>query len=142
MVVVKTLAALIVLFGLMQLVPYGRTHANPATTREPLWNSPQTRELAVRACFDCHSNETRWPWYAGVAPFSWVVERDVESAREVIDVSEWDKPYPLAKYSSSSMRTGGMPPTKYRLAHPEADLSDAELAELERGLDTTIGSDR
>src|ERR1700761_7803450 len=60
-VLAKVLAVLIVLFGLIQLIPYGRTHANPRTTMEPTWDSPRTRELAKRACFDCHSNETRWP---------------------------------------------------------------------------------
>jgi hypothetical protein len=62
---------------LIQLVPFGRDHTNPVVTAEPRWDSPVTRELADRACFDCHSNETEWPWYAGVAPVSWLVYRDV-----------------------------------------------------------------
>ena len=61
------LAAVVV----MQLVPYGRDHSNPPVTAEPNWDSPETRALFKRACFDCHSNETVWPWYAYVAPFSW-----------------------------------------------------------------------
>lgn len=133
-----TLAVLGVLFGLMQLVPYGRTHSNPRVVQEPEWDSPRTRELAARACFDCHSNETRWPAYANIAPLSWVVQRDVDSAREVINFSEWHAPSDLASYSSLSVRTGGMPPTKYRLAHPEADLTEAETAELAAGLDATL----
>ena len=44
-----------------QLVPYGRDHTNPPILAEPTWNSSTTRALAERACFDCHSNETRWP---------------------------------------------------------------------------------
>ena len=133
-----TLAVLGGLFGLLQLVPYGRTHSNPPTTKEPAWDSPRTRELAVRACFDCHSNETRWPTYASIAPLSWVVQRDVDAAREVINFSEWHRPQDLAHYSGLSVRSGGMPPTKYRVAHPEADLTDQELAELWRGLDATL----
>src|SRR5687767_12746271 len=66
------------LFGVLQLVPYGQAHTNPPIIAEPLWDSPRTRELARRACFDCHSNETRWPWYANVAPFSWVMQNHVE----------------------------------------------------------------
>jgi hypothetical protein len=50
----------------IQLVPYGRDHTNPPVRREPAWDSPTTRALAVRACFDCHSNETHWPWYTHV----------------------------------------------------------------------------
>ncbi len=137
-VVAITLACLIVLFGVMQLVPYGRTHSNPPTVREPDWDSPRTRELAVRACFDCHSNQTRWPWYADVAPFSWVVQRDVESARSVLNFSEMNLTYDLAPYSGQSVLFGNMPPLKYRMAHPDADLSKPEMAELARGLDETL----
>ena len=54
---------------LIQFVPYGREHTIPAATGEPAWASPRVRELAKRACFDCHSNETVWPWYASVATF-------------------------------------------------------------------------
>jgi len=132
------LVGVVGLFGLIQLVPYGRTHSNPPVIEEPAWDSPRTRELAVRACFDCHSNATRWPWYANVAPFSWVVQQDVEAARDVVNFSQWNLPYDLASYSGLSVRTGGMPPTKYRMAHPEADLSDQEAKDLARGLDATL----
>lgn len=126
------------LFALLQIVPYGRTHSNPPTIAEPAWDSPRTRELAVRACFDCHSNHTRWPWYANVAPFSWVVQFDVGVAREVVNFSEWNRHYPLAEYSGKRTLDGNMPPYKYRMAHPEADLTPEERAELARGLDRTL----
>ena len=129
---------LAVLFGLMQLVPYGRAHANPPTVQEPLWDSPRTRELAKRACFDCHSNETRWPRYASFAPLSWVVQRDVDSGREVMNFSEWNLVYEHAEYSGSSVQTGNMPPLWYKWKHGEADLTDAETAELARGLNATL----
>jgi len=131
-----------VLFGVLQLVPYGRTHSNPPTTREPAWDSSRTRELAVRACFNCHSNETTWPTYASVAPFSWVVQHDVEAAREIVNFSEWNVSYPLADYCGSSTRDGNMPPVKYRMAHPEADLTKEEMMELADGLDRTIKKGR
>jgi hypothetical protein len=130
----------IALGAIMQIVPYGRTHANPPVIQEPEWDTPRTRELAVRACFDCHSNQTRWPWYADVAPLSWVVQSDVESARHVINFSEWNLPYDLAPYSSQSIITGAMPPAKYRMAHPEANLTRGEMLELVHGLDATFKS--
>src|SRR5512140_21535 len=130
------------LFGLMQLVPYGRTHANPPVTQEPAWDSPRTRALAVRACFNCHSNETRWPWYANLAPFSWVVEFDVETARDVVNFSEWNHVFELAPYSSQSVQTGNMPTLKYRMAHPEANLTAQETLDLARGLAMTLGTPR
>ena len=56
-------------FGLaLQLAPYGRQHDNPEVVREPEWDQPRTRELFFRACRDCHSNETSWPWYSSIAP--------------------------------------------------------------------------
>jgi hypothetical protein len=125
-------------FALLQIVPYGRTHRAPATIQEPPWDSERTRDLAVRACFNCHSNLTRWPWYANVAPFSWVVEFDVNTARSVINFSEWNRTYDLALYSGQSIRTGNMPPIKYSIAHPEANLTDQEARELAMGFDTML----
>jgi hypothetical protein len=133
------LAAIVGAFLLLQLVPYGRTHSNPPTVAEPAWDSPRTRALAVRACFDCHSNQTRWPWYAKVAPFSWAVQFDVETARSVINFSEWNRRYALAGYAGRRTGTGMMPPYKYRMAHPEADLTPAERMDLARGLEATLG---
>jgi hypothetical protein len=134
------LGVLVGLFALMQLIPYGRTHSNPRIIQEPPWDSPRTRALAVRACFNCHSNETTWPWYADLAPVSWVVQFDVEVARSVINFSEWNRPYELASYSGSSVMTGNMPTVKYRMAHPEANLTREETLELARGLDATLKS--
>jgi hypothetical protein len=135
-----TLAWVVGIFLVLQLIPYGRTHSNPPVTKEPAWDSPRTRELAKRACFDCHSNETRWPWYANVAPMSWVVQQDVENARDVVNFSAWQVQFPLAPYSGQSVSTGNMPPVKYRMAHPEANLTPAETQELARGLDATLKS--
>ncbi|MRR33844.1 hypothetical protein EG829_03970, partial [bacterium] len=72
-----TLIVLSAAFIFIQAVPYGRNHDNPPVVREPNWDSPETRGLAKRVCFDCHSNETVWPWYTWVAPVSWLVYRDV-----------------------------------------------------------------
>jgi hypothetical protein len=130
------------IFAILQVVPYGRTHSNPPVVQEPEWDSPRTRELARRACFDCHSNETRWPPYADVAPMSWVVERDVNTARDVINFSAWNERFELASYSGQSVRTGNMPPLKYRMAHPEADLTEDETQELVHGLDATLKTAR
>ena len=132
------LVAIAGFFLVLQLVPYGRAYSNPPVVAEPAWDSPRTRELAVRACFDCHSNHTRWPWYANVAPFSWAVQLDVEAARSIINFSEWNRRYPLAVYAGRRTSTGMMPPSKYLIAHPEARLTDAERQELARGLDATL----
>ena len=132
------LVSLVGLFAVMQIVPYGRTHSNPPVFQEPPWDSPHTRELAMRACYDCHSNETRWPWYASVAPFSWVVQDDVDTARSVLDFSAWNLSYKMAPYMSQSVLEETMPPSKYRMAHPEANLTRQEELDLARGLDATL----
>jgi mono/diheme cytochrome c family protein len=120
----------------IQLVPYGRDHRNPAVRREPVWDSPETRALAVRACFDCHSNETVWPWYSTVAPVSWFVVRDVAEGRRELNLSEWDRSQKEAHESAQKVKKGTMPPWYY----PWARLSPAEREALIRGLEATLGT--
>lgn len=124
----------------VQLVPYGRDHDNPPVVAEPSWDSTQTRELAVRACFDCHSNETEWPWYSNVAPISWLVQRDVEEGREELNYSEWNRAQE-GEESAETVREGSMPLRSYLLTHPEARLTDAELTALANGLAATFGDE-
>ena len=126
----------------IQLVPYGRPTANPPVRVEPRWNAPETRELAVRACFDCHSNQTHYPWYSYVAPVSWLVQKDVVEGRAKLNFSEWDLPQREAHESAEEVQKGEMPPAIYLPTHPEARLSDAEKQALVRGLRATIDSDR
>jgi hypothetical protein len=134
---------LIGIFGvllLIQLIPYGREHDNPPVVAEPSWNSSQTRELVVLACFDCHSNETVWPWYSNLAPVSWLVQRDVDEGREELNYSEWNRPQE-GEESAETVRERSMPPRTYLLTHPDARLSDAELATLAEGLAATFGQE-
>lgn len=72
---------MLILTALIQLVPFGHSHTNPTATKEPDWDSPGTASLFHRACYDCHSNRTTWPWYSNVAPVSWLVQRDVNGGR-------------------------------------------------------------
>lgn len=128
------------LFGVVQLVPYGRDHTNPRVVREPAWDSPSTRALAARACFDCHSNETRWPWYSHVAPVSWLVQRDVDVGRREVNFSEWDRSYEEAGESAKTILEGEMPPATFLLLHPSARLSAEEKRALADGFTATLGS--
>ena len=81
--------AFVVVFALIQAVPYGRSHKNGPITGEPKWSSPETRELMVRACFGCHSNEVKYPSYANVAPISWAVQNHVDEGRSKVNYSEF-----------------------------------------------------
>lgn len=140
---------LLVILAAIQLIPVD--HDPPPTVREPVWDSSDTRDLAVDACFDCHSNQTEWPWYAKIAPSSWVLWYDVTQGREALNFSDWDQhdqpeaaenenfpPKPLAERIEAEIRSGAMPPGLYRLAHPDARLSEAEKDALIEGLKRTV----
>lgn len=134
-------AGLVVLFALIQAVPYGRSHSNPPVTQEPKWDSAQTRALAQRACFDCHSNLTKWRWYSNIAPVSWLVQNDVDGGRGALNFSEWNKPMDSSAGDvADAIRSGSMPPWFYVLLHSSAKLSSAEKDALVRGLDATFAA--
>jgi len=127
--------------ALMQLVPYGKDHVNPPVIKEPDWDSTATRDLVKRACFDCHSNETIWPFYSKFAPSSWLVYHDVVEAREKMNFSEWQGERKDAENPGmieAQVMGGGMPPIQYRLAHPEARLRLEERRKLVDGIKATL----
>ena len=140
-----SVAAILGVLVLIQFVPYGRNHANPAVRREPAWNAPATRQIAQRTCFDCHSNETRWPWYAHVAPVSWYLQRHVTEGREKFNFSEWGR-VQKTKEAVEVVAKAEMPPWSYRLAHSDARLNAAERQTFIAGLQATLkgagGSER
>jgi hypothetical protein len=134
------IASVVVLGFLLvaQVVPYGRNHRNPPTVAEPRWDSAATRSLAERACFDCHSNQTSWPWYSHVAPMSWLVQSHVDEGRRELNFSEWQPGNTEAREAAETVREREMPPSSYLLLHPEARLTAAEREQLARGLDASI----
>jgi hypothetical protein len=136
----SVLVVLVVGFVVIQLVPYGRAHVNPPVTAEPAWDSAVTRDLAVRACFDCHSNETAWPWYSSIAPVSWLLQRHVDEGREKLNLSEWGSGEQETEDAAQLVREGEMPPWDYLLLHPEARLSADEQQALVEGLARTFGA--
>lgn len=121
----------IVLLGI-QLVPVDRS--NPPVTGE-IRAPDDVMSVLERSCWDCHSNETHWPWYAYVAPVSWLVAHDVEEGREHVNFSEWDA-YDAGERDEALeevvevMEEQEMPLGKYIRLHPDADLSAAERERL------------
>ena len=88
-----------------------------------------------QACFDCHSNETRWPWYSSLPIASWLIARDVKSGRGQINFSRWTEYNPFDRASMlvtvCEMATARrMPPQRYRMLHAEARLPDTDVTEL------------
>lgn len=127
---------LLVLLLSIQLVPYGRNHTNPTDGRQIAWDSSRTQRLMADACMDCHSYETKWPWYSNVAPVSWLVQNDVDEGRRELNLST---DQPEVDEMIEAIRGGSMPPWQYKPAHPAARLSDQEKQDLIRGLQATFG---
>lgn len=121
-----------------QFVPYGRDHVNPPVGESPEWDSDTTRDLVRRTCFDCHSNETYWPWYSNVAPMSWLVQRDVDLGREALNFSMFQVRQKKAPFSAEEVTEGHMPPWFYLPLHPNAQLTETEKKALIEGLDNTF----
>lgn len=123
---------LVVGFVVIQFVPYGRDHTNPAVGNEPNWSNPQMAELVGRACGDCHSNKTVWPWYANVAPVSWLVQHDVEEGRMALNFSDWGHSAEMEESEElvEVIEEGEMPPAFYLLLHPNAKLTASEKKQL------------
>jgi mono/diheme cytochrome c family protein len=133
------LGALLGLLLVIQLVPYGRDHTNPPVVAEPAWDSPATRALFVRACADCHSNQTTWPWYSHVAPASWLISRDVVEGREKFNISMWGQQRNEGDEAAETVREGEMPLWFYLPLHSEAKLTPAEQQQFIVGLAATFG---
>lgn len=137
----RTATGAAALLLLAQAVPYGRDHTNPPGRTEPRWSSPEVRDLAKRACFDCHSNETQWPWYTHVAPASWLVQRDVDEGRRKLNFQEWQTPQKEAHEAAEEVQEGEMPMKIYLPLHPQARLTPEEKAKLVAGLKATLGAE-
>ena len=130
----RALSILTAAFVLAQLVPVGR--ANPPGGGD-VAAPPEVRAMLKRACYDCHSSETVWPWYSRVAPVSWLIARDVREGRNEVNFSIFTQ-YPEKrrrrkwKEIPEQIEKSEMPPWFYTAVHPEARLSDADRAALLR----------
>jgi hypothetical protein len=141
---VGTIALLGIAGGLLlaQFVPVQTT--NPPVTGD-VSAPPRIEATLRRACYDCHSNETRWPWYSRVAPNSWRVAHQVELARRQINFSQWDEYYPATRkrklqWTERALREEKMPPWDYKLMHPGARLTQPDRAALEQWIESVLAT--
>ncbi len=132
----------LVLAGLIQLIPVDRT--NPPVVSQVKWDSAQTQALFKRACADCHSNETVWPWYSYVAPVSWLVSHDVSEGRSRFNISDLNPSSPRYSRMVNEIKRvvleGEMPKAIYYPTHPEAVLTAEETQALANGLQSTLAN--
>jgi cytochrome c551/c552 len=124
----KILLGLVAVLVVMQLVPLDRT--NPPVTGE-IQAPAEVKAVLKRSCWDCHSNESVWPWYSRVAPVSFLVFRDVKDGRKHLNFSEWTTYQPerqakKLKEIAEEVGDGEMPMAIYVPLHPEAKLSPAD----------------
>lgn len=137
--VIRLLAVIVIGAVLIQLVPYGRDHDNPPVVNEPEWSSESDRALVARACFDCHSNETEWPWYSNIAPVSWWTQNHVDEGRAELNFSEWSWDYDELDEIAESVMEGEMPPGYYENGPSSPNLTSWEREQLIWALVNTFG---
>lgn len=127
--------------GLALIHPFGNPRVEPARGLDTLLqgaNMPaEAKKVLVTKCADCHSNETRWPVYARVAPGSWLIERDIVEARKKMNLSNWeqmpaDTQDVLIGKIIHEAKSGDMPPLQYRALHWETKLTSADVATLSK----------
>ena len=131
-----------ILFSAIQFLPrppQTNPRANPNQAIEANMPVPASVGAVIhRACMNCHSYQTQWPWYSRVAPLSWFMTRDVENARKAMNFSRWSlqngrRPeLEIATLSAlcGGLRSGRMPKWNYLLLHPEARVTDIEKKEV------------
>jgi hypothetical protein len=127
------LLALVGALVLIQLIPPDRS--NPPVEEE-IDAPPAVQSILRRSCYDCHSHRTRWPWYAWLAPVSWLVAHDVEEAREHLNFSAWNRYDPAESREKleelwEEVDEGEMPLWYYLPMHPEARLSAEDRSALQ-----------
>jgi hypothetical protein len=142
----KIILGLIVLFVLIQFIRIDKT--NPPvdkskdfiTLTQP---SEEIRGILVTSCYDCHSNETQYPWYSNVAPVSWWLKDHINEGREHLNFSEWGN-YKEKRQQHKldecieEVHEGEMPLSSYTLTHKEAALSPAQQETFNAWIATLI----
>lgn len=116
----------------IQIIPADRSNP-PVESEVPA--SDAVRAILRRSCYDCHSNETVWPWYSKVAPVSWLVAHDVHDGRKELNFSTWNRYTPEQRQeklreSWEQVEEGEMPLWFYLPTHREASLSSDDRKQL------------
>jgi hypothetical protein len=150
----RLIVGFIVLIALIQFVP--TQHSNPPAADPVVFADPNAEAIARRACYDCHSNQTVWPWYSYIAPFSWYSVNHVAEGRAQLNFSdvtatltqarageedgEQTTMVELAEESAETINKNEMPPAYYTLIHKDALLSAADKATLIAGINQALAN--
>ncbi len=131
-------AGAIGLFLLIQLIPFGHNRTNPPVVSEPNWSSPAARALVKEHCFQCHSNETNWTWYANIAPGSWLIAYDVIEGRDQFNFSDWNNNPGELDEIIEVIQEGEMPPIQYWIFHPNSKMDAQQKQELIDAMNSSL----
>jgi Haem-binding domain len=130
----KKLMIIIGLLLVIQLYPVNRDNPQSDPQLE-IKLQPEVKQIIEKACYDCHSNKSNWPWYSYVAPVSWFVASHVQEGRHEMNFSVWQD-YTQKRKSKKlgeiveEIEEGEMPLPPYKITHSEANLSDEEIATI------------
>jgi hypothetical protein len=126
----KIIIAIVLLAAGIQFIPAKRTNPDVAYDFD---GPAKVKAILQKSCYDCHSNETRWPWYSYIAPASWLVSHHVEDGRKHLNFSEWEAMKDMGwirREIHEEVAEGEMPMKSYLLLHSGAKVSAEELAIL------------
>jgi len=149
---------LLVVFVAIQLVPVNRTNL-PIDPAKKLLPPPEVEAILRVSCYDCHTNETRWPWYSYVAPVSWWIADHVHSGQRHLNLSTWADLQPRAGRNGQTMsvvqykrkllgnmetsiQEGQMPISSYLIIHHDARMSPQQYQEVAAWLDSEMGKQK
>lgn len=142
----KILLGLLIAFVLAQFIRIDKTNPPVVAANDILNMSSAPEDVKImmkKACYDCHSNETKYPWYMDIAPVSWWTKNHVNAARGSLNYSEWSS-YPAdakkhkLEESALKVRKKWMPISSYLIAHPEARISEEEREVLAKWFESQI----
>ena len=128
----RVLGIIVLVFVIFQFIPYGKEKTNPKVDKALEIKAPENvMKLFKRSCYDCHSNETKWPWWSYVAPASWSISDDVKGGRAALNFSIWKKYSPKKQQQEKIdiYRTvaGPMPLPQYTWLHKHTKLTKDEI---------------
>jgi len=122
----RNLIIILAIFVAMQFIQTEKINKNTPKNLE-IKAPVHIKTMLKNACYDCHSNEVRWPWYSNIAPFSWIIDDHVNNGRSALNFSEWENytEEEKKKELKEIFRTAyaSMPLSGYIRFHEEADLT-------------------
>ena len=129
----RVLIAFLIIFGLMQVIQVDKENF-PIDKNKELKAPQEIMTMLQTSCYDCHSNQTNYPWYSNIAPLSWVISTHVKDGRQAVNYSNWEDytPEEKKKKLEATYRTvyAVMPLSSYLWFHSEADLTKEQRKQI------------